>query len=157
VAEGSLIVVLFICSSLFFFIVVFDTSSVGGCSSWSVSAGAAVGSLFSSLCLVCFGGDIFTGVYPVRVDIYSSREIVDAGLEALATDLAVKVANAALLVELNRDGLFMIAEEACEGGGENLALRQPWSVSLKTLRDREHLPSSAQRASWNSCACPVLY
>jgi hypothetical protein len=69
----------------------------------------------------------------------------------------VKVANAALLVELDRDGLFMIAEQAGEGGGENLALRQPSSVSLKTLRARERLPSLAQRASWNSCACPVLY
>jgi hypothetical protein len=120
---GSLVVVLFISSSLFFFIVVFHTSSVGGCSSRGISAGSPVSSFLSGFCLISFGGDVFTGIYPVGVDINGCREIVDAGLEALSANFAVKIAHAALLVELHRDGLLVIAEEACEGGGENLALR----------------------------------
>jgi hypothetical protein len=47
---------------------------------------------------------------------------VDGTLELLAADLAVERAAAGLLVELDLDRLFVVAEEACEGRWERLAL-----------------------------------
>ena len=47
---------------------------------------------------------------------------VDRALELLAADLAVEVADAGLLVELDDDGSFVVAEEACEDGGEGIVL-----------------------------------
>lgn len=51
-----------------------------------------------------------------------SNLTVDRALELLAADLAVEVADAGLLVELDDDGSFVVAEEACEDGGEGIVL-----------------------------------
>jgi hypothetical protein len=58
-------------------------------------------------------------------------------LELLSADLAVEPAAARLLVELDFDGLFVVAEEACECRREAFALgksraSQPW-VSCKMV------------------------
>jgi hypothetical protein len=47
---------------------------------------------------------------------------VDGALELLAADLAVERAAAGLLFELDLDRLFVVAEEACEGRRERVAL-----------------------------------
>lgn len=40
----------------------------------------------------------------------------------MAADFAVEVANAGLLVELDDDGSFVVAEQACEDGGKGVVL-----------------------------------
>lgn len=47
---------------------------------------------------------------------------VDRALELLAADFAVEVANAGLLVELDDDGSFVVAEQACEDSGKGVVL-----------------------------------
>jgi hypothetical protein len=42
----------------------------------------------------------------------------------LAADFAVELADAELLVQLDNDGLFVVAEEAGKGRGEGLTLRK---------------------------------
>jgi hypothetical protein len=49
----------------------------------------------------------------------------------LAADLAVKPAAAGLLVQLDFDRLFVVAEEACEGRRERVALAEREGVSLR--------------------------
>lgn len=57
---------------------------------------------------------------------------VDGALELLAADLAVERAAAGLLVELDLDRLFVVAEEACEGRWKRFALgRDRGKISAK--------------------------
>src|SRR6266536_3332976 len=54
-----------------------------------------------------FPRDSFARIDPVRVHVHGGGEVVDAGLEVLAADFAVELADAELLVQLDNDGLFM--------------------------------------------------
>lgn len=53
-------------------------------------------------------------VDPFGIDVDGGGEVVDAALEVLAADLAVEGADAGFLVDLDGDGLFVVAEEAGE-------------------------------------------
>lgn len=57
-------------------------------------------------------------VDPIGVYIDRSREVVNVRLESLAADFTLQIADAGLLFDGDADGLFVIAEEALEGGGE---------------------------------------
>jgi hypothetical protein len=50
------------------------------------------------------------------------QHTVDAGLEALAAGLAAEIAHSRLLVDLHRNGGFVIAEDTAECGGKWVAL-----------------------------------
>ena len=71
-----------------------------------------------------FPRDSFARIDPVRVHVHGGGEVVDAGLEVLAADFAVELADAELLVQLDNDGLFVVAEEAGEGRGQGFTLRE---------------------------------
>lgn len=62
---------------------------------------------------------------PVGVDVNRRAEIVDIGLEGLAADFALQVSDAGLLFDRDRDGLFVVAEEALECRRELLFLLRP--------------------------------
>lgn len=66
--------------------------------------------------------DVLARVDPVRVDVDGGREVVDARLEPLAAHLAVQVPDAGLLVELDLDRLFVVAEQAGEGRCKGFSL-----------------------------------
>ena len=55
-----------------------------------------------------------TRVDPIAVHVDRGTQIVDRGLEALAADLAVQLADAELLVKFHLDRFFVVAEEAGE-------------------------------------------
>jgi hypothetical protein len=59
---------------------------------------------------------------PVGVHVDWRAEVVDVGLEGLAADFALEVADARLLLDGDADGLFVVAEEALEGCWEFLLL-----------------------------------
>lgn len=61
--------------------------------------------------------NVFTRIDPIRVHIRRHRQVVDGGLELLSAYLAVEITDTALFVELDDDGVFVVAEEACEGRG----------------------------------------
>jgi hypothetical protein len=66
--------------------------------------------------------DSIARIDPVGVHVYGRAEVVDIGLEGLAADFALEVADAGLLLDGDADGLFVVAEEALEGCWEFLLL-----------------------------------
>ena len=66
--------------------------------------------------------DRVASVDPVRVDVDGLGEVVDVGLEGLAADFALEVADAGFLLDGDGDGLLVVAEEALEGCWELLLL-----------------------------------
>ena len=59
-----------------------------------------------------------TRVDPVGVHVDGRGKVVDVGLEGLAADFALQVADAGFLLDGDGDGFLVVAEEALEGGGE---------------------------------------
>jgi hypothetical protein len=51
----------------------------------------------------------------------------------LAADFAVELADAELLVQLDNDGLFVVAEEAGEGRGQGFTLREKKTDGLERV------------------------
>lgn len=67
------------------------------------------------------------GIDPIGVDVDGGAQVVDIGLEGLAADFALQVADARLLLNGYADGVLVVAEEALEGCGELLLL---WDSSV---------------------------
>lgn len=80
-------------------------------------------------------GHILAGIDPVAVDVLGSGEEVDGGLEALAAHLAVQLTDVQFFVQLDLDGLFVVAEQAGKGGGEWFAL---WLRTFFGVSKRSH-------------------
>jgi hypothetical protein len=70
-------------------------------------------------------------VDPVSIDVDGGGEVVDVGLECLAADFALEVADAGLLLDGDGNGFLVVAEEALESGGQLLLLG---STSVELLR-----------------------
>jgi hypothetical protein len=75
------------------------------------------------MALGCLLRDGVTCIDPVGVHVNGCAEIVDVGLEGLAADFTLEVANTGLLFDGDADGLFVVAEEALERRREFLLLR----------------------------------
>jgi hypothetical protein len=60
---------------------------------------------------------------PIGIHVDGRAEVVDAGLESLAADLTLQVADTRLLLDGDADGLFVVAEEALERRREFFLLR----------------------------------
>ena len=75
--------------------------------------------LFFLLCLLV---DSLTSIDPFRIDIDSSAQVVGWTLEVLAAYFATELADASLLVYLDRYGALVVAEEAGECRRESLFL-----------------------------------
>lgn len=73
--------------------------------------------------LGCLLRDGVTCIDPVGVHVDGRAEVVDVGLEGLAADFTLQVADTRLLLDGDADGLFMVAEEALERGWEFLLLQ----------------------------------
>ena len=84
-----------------------------------------------------FSRDSFARVNPVRVHIHRRGEVIDSGLEVLAADFAVQLANAKLLVELDDYGFLVVAEKAGEGRGEGCALFESETLVLSIASEKK--------------------
>lgn len=73
--------------------------------------------------LGCLLRDGVTCIDPVGVHVDGRTEVVDVGLEGLAADFTLQVADTRLLLDGDADGLFVVAEETLEGGREFLLLQ----------------------------------
>jgi hypothetical protein len=62
-----------------------------------------------------------SSIYPFGVYIDGSREVVGVALECLTAHIAIQIAYAILLINLDGDGLCVIAEQACELGRQRFA------------------------------------
>lgn len=62
---------------------------------------------------------------------------VDGTLEALAADFAFQRADAGLLIDLDGNGVLVIAEEAGEDGGERVALVSRGRATLAVAQTNE--------------------
>jgi hypothetical protein len=76
------------------------------------------------IALGCLLGDCVTRIDPVGIHVDGRAEVVDVGLEGLAADLTLQVADTGLLFDGDADGLFVVAEEALECRREFLLLRR---------------------------------
>lgn len=61
------------------------------------------------------------------------RLTIDPRLISLPAHLARQVAQAEFLIQLNDDGVFVVAEEACEGRGQGFLLPGPLGLAAGLL------------------------
>ena len=75
------------------------------------------------IALCCLLRNSIARIDPIGVDVNGGAQVVDVGLEGLAADFALQIADARLLFDGYADGVLVVAKEALEGCGELLLLR----------------------------------
>lgn len=83
---------------------------------------------------------------------WGAGRTVDGRLVALAADLALQLTKSHLLLELNGDRLFVVAEEAAEVGGQRIGLIGKETMLARTVS----FVGSKGIVSNRACALPTL-